>query len=167
MEPGGCGYPTREWVEGVVTLSVADDGPGIPEEIREQIFFPLVSGREGGSGLVLAVAALPAHAATLKLGHVLPPAHNWHVAASGFADEVKADYATWLKLWPFRDSGPCLNPIAAFMLLNELRTLRWKVQHFSAGTMQVGPVTGEFTPSADPNPSKHWALVAPDTGVTR
>ena len=26
----------------------------------------------------------------VKLGLVLPPAHNWHIAATGFADEVKA-----------------------------------------------------------------------------
>jgi len=35
---------------------IIDNGPGIPDDIREQIFFPLVSGREGGSGLGLAVA---------------------------------------------------------------------------------------------------------------
>ncbi|MBC2738964.1 nitrogen regulation protein NR(II) [Thiobacillus sp.] len=37
-------------------VEIIDNGPGIPDEIREQIFFPLVSGREGGSGLGLAVA---------------------------------------------------------------------------------------------------------------
>ncbi len=37
-------------------IEIADNGPGIPDEIREQIFYPLVSGREGGSGLGLAVA---------------------------------------------------------------------------------------------------------------
>lgn len=37
-------------------LQVIDNGPGIPEEIRERIFFPLVSGREGGSGLGLTLA---------------------------------------------------------------------------------------------------------------
>lgn len=37
-------------------LHVVDDGPGIPEEIRDRIFFPLVSGREGGSGLGLTLA---------------------------------------------------------------------------------------------------------------
>ena len=35
---------------------IIDNGPGIPDAIREQIFYPLVSGREGGSGLGLAVA---------------------------------------------------------------------------------------------------------------
>ncbi|WP_426393694.1 nitrogen regulation protein NR(II) [Ralstonia sp. R-29] len=37
-------------------LHVVDNGPGIPDDIRERIFFPLVSGREGGSGLGLTLA---------------------------------------------------------------------------------------------------------------
>ena len=37
-------------------LQVIDNGPGIPVAIREQVFFPLVSGREGGSGLGLTLA---------------------------------------------------------------------------------------------------------------
>lgn len=39
-----------------VRVDVMDNGPGIPEEMRDQIFFPLVSGREGGSGLGLTLA---------------------------------------------------------------------------------------------------------------
>jgi two-component system nitrogen regulation sensor histidine kinase GlnL len=34
-------------------LQVIDNGPGIPDAIRDRIFYPLVSGREGGSGLGL------------------------------------------------------------------------------------------------------------------
>jgi two-component system nitrogen regulation sensor histidine kinase GlnL len=37
-------------------LHVIDNGPGISEDIKERIFFPLVSGREGGSGLGLTLA---------------------------------------------------------------------------------------------------------------
>ena len=37
-------------------LQVVDDGPGVPEEIQERIFNPLVSGREGGTGLGLSLA---------------------------------------------------------------------------------------------------------------
>lgn len=37
-------------------LHVIDNGPGIPPEIKDRIFFPLVSGREGGSGLGLTLA---------------------------------------------------------------------------------------------------------------
>jgi two-component system nitrogen regulation sensor histidine kinase GlnL len=37
-------------------LQVIDDGPGVPDELRERIFSPLVSGREGGTGLGLSLA---------------------------------------------------------------------------------------------------------------
>jgi two-component system, NtrC family, nitrogen regulation sensor histidine kinase GlnL len=37
-------------------LHVEDNGPGIPESLRDRIFYPLVSGREGGSGLGLTLA---------------------------------------------------------------------------------------------------------------
>lgn len=37
-------------------LQVIDNGPGIPEPIRDQLFYPLVSGRQGGSGLGLTLA---------------------------------------------------------------------------------------------------------------
>ena len=37
-------------------LHVVDNGPGIPEEIKDRLFFPLVSGRDGGSGLGLNLA---------------------------------------------------------------------------------------------------------------
>jgi len=37
-------------------LHIEDNGPGIPDTLRERIFFPLVSGREGGSGLGLTLA---------------------------------------------------------------------------------------------------------------
>lgn len=37
-------------------LQVLDDGPGVPDEIRERIFNPLVSGRQGGTGLGLSLA---------------------------------------------------------------------------------------------------------------
>jgi two-component system nitrogen regulation sensor histidine kinase GlnL len=37
-------------------LHVQDNGPGVPEDIRDHIFHPLISGREGGSGLGLTLA---------------------------------------------------------------------------------------------------------------
>ncbi|MDO9602593.1 MAG: nitrogen regulation protein NR(II) [Rhodocyclaceae bacterium] len=37
-------------------LQIIDNGPGIPAEIRDRIFYPLVSGRQGGTGLGLALA---------------------------------------------------------------------------------------------------------------
>ncbi len=37
-------------------VAVEDNGPGVAPEIRDRIFYPLVSGREGGSGLGLTIA---------------------------------------------------------------------------------------------------------------
>ncbi|MGE0874673.1 MAG: nitrogen regulation protein NR(II) [Burkholderiales bacterium] len=64
--PGGC-ITLRTRVARQVTLmrqrwklalelQVVDDGPGVPEEIRDRLFSPLVSGRPGGSGLGLSLA---------------------------------------------------------------------------------------------------------------
>jgi two-component system nitrogen regulation sensor histidine kinase GlnL len=39
-----------------LAVAVEDNGPGIPAAIRDKIFYPLVSGREGGSGLGLTIA---------------------------------------------------------------------------------------------------------------
>jgi two-component system nitrogen regulation sensor histidine kinase GlnL len=39
-----------------VAVEVADDGAGVPDELTDSLFFPLVTGRSDGSGLGLAIA---------------------------------------------------------------------------------------------------------------
>jgi two-component system nitrogen regulation sensor histidine kinase GlnL len=39
-----------------IAVAIEDDGPGVPPELAERIFYPLVSGREGGTGLGLSLA---------------------------------------------------------------------------------------------------------------
>jgi signal transduction histidine kinase len=58
----------RDAGDGGVTLEVADQGPGVPESIRDSLFEPFVTaGKEGGSGLGLAVSRkiVEAHGARL------------------------------------------------------------------------------------------------------
>jgi two-component system nitrogen regulation sensor histidine kinase GlnL len=52
-----------------ILIQVIDDGPGVPEHIKDQIFFPLVSGREDGTGLglTLAQAFISQHEGTIEL----------------------------------------------------------------------------------------------------
>jgi two-component system nitrogen regulation sensor histidine kinase GlnL len=46
----------RERSRLALDLHIIDNGPGVPENLRDRIFFPLVSGRPGGSGLGLSLA---------------------------------------------------------------------------------------------------------------
>ena len=39
----------------VVSIEVQDNGPGIPEELLDRMFHPMISGRAGGTGLGLAI----------------------------------------------------------------------------------------------------------------
>ncbi len=46
----------RQRYKLALELHVIDNGPGVPDEIKDRIFYPLVSGKDGGSGLGLNLA---------------------------------------------------------------------------------------------------------------
>jgi two-component system nitrogen regulation sensor histidine kinase GlnL len=46
----------RKRYRHAIDVRIIDNGPGIPGELHERIFYPLVSGRDGGSGLGLTLA---------------------------------------------------------------------------------------------------------------
>ncbi len=46
----------RKRYKHALIVQISDTGPGIPEDMRDKIFYPLVSGREGGTGLGLTLA---------------------------------------------------------------------------------------------------------------
>lgn len=50
-------------------VQIIDNGPGVPDELQEKIFFPLVSGREGGHGVGLTIAQtfVTQHHGTIEL----------------------------------------------------------------------------------------------------
>ena len=39
----------------MVSIEVQDNGPGIPDELLDRMFYPMISGRASGSGLGLAI----------------------------------------------------------------------------------------------------------------
>lgn len=80
----------------------------------------------GSGGAAIGGAVIARHGLTSR-----------HLAA-----DATSDYAVWLKLWPARDSGACMSPYSAFFFLNELRTLRIKVDWFSQNTMAVAEYLG-------------------------
>jgi two-component system sensor histidine kinase AtoS len=64
--------PPGEESRPTIRVHIQDDGPGVPEEVRDQIFRPFVTTKPGGTGFGLAIArqAVQEHRGTL---HLAPP----------------------------------------------------------------------------------------------
>lgn len=53
----------------IMHLSITDNGPGIPEDLIDRVFFPMISGRSEGSGLGLSISQniIGQHGGTLQV----------------------------------------------------------------------------------------------------
>ncbi len=58
-------------------------------------------------------------------------------------DEMRANYANYIKGYPHRDMGPTLNPLSALLTLNDLRTLRSRTDASSQAAMKVAQYLGD------------------------
>jgi signal transduction histidine kinase len=70
MKGSGRLHIRAEVRDGVLFLTIVDEGPGVPEGIRERLFEPFVTqGKKGGTGLGLAVARrfVEDHGGTVEL----------------------------------------------------------------------------------------------------
>ena len=109
---------------------------GIPFIVDSTIATPaLMRPLEHGADIVVHSLSKTAGAGGCTISGGIVARHG--LVSRHLPPEVQADYATWLKLWPFRDSGPCMSPYTAFILLNEIRTLRLKMEQLSANTVKV------------------------------
>ncbi|GAK07768.1 LOW QUALITY PROTEIN: O-acetylhomoserine sulfhydrylase [Geomicrobium sp. JCM 19038] len=75
----------------------------------------------GGSGSAIAGAIIAKNNITTKLDN----------------EDLKANFTGYLKLWPMRDHGPALSPMSAHFLLNDIRTLRTRVDAMSKNAFTV------------------------------
>lgn len=60
----------------VLTLSIIDNGPGIPTELMDTLFYPMVTGREQGSGLGLSIAHNIARLHSGRIDCLSSPGHT-------------------------------------------------------------------------------------------
>lgn len=58
-------------------------------------------------------------------------------------DELRANFALYVKLLPARDHGPALSPFSALMTMNDLRTLRSRMDQTSRTALQVAQFLGQ------------------------
>ena len=72
----------------VLRREIADDGRGVPEDLAEHIFLPLVSGRAEGTGLGLALAQQVAREHRGSLGYRSRPGHTVFTLLLPLLDDI-------------------------------------------------------------------------------
>jgi O-acetylhomoserine/O-acetylserine sulfhydrylase-like pyridoxal-dependent enzyme len=60
-----------------------------------------------------------------------------HIVTNIENDQLRDDYCQYLKALPNRDNGPNISPMNAVMALNDIRTLRMRVDQCSRSAMKV------------------------------
>jgi two-component system sensor histidine kinase PilS (NtrC family) len=95
LENGGRPYPRGTSIRSPVAVTVSDSGPGVDPEVRDRIFEPFFSTREGGSGLGLAVVyrAVEAHDGSIFVDRANEGGARFTIylpAADGAAEEENA-----------------------------------------------------------------------------
>ena len=68
-------------------LSIIDNGPGIPDSLKETIFYPMVSGRSNGTGIGLSIAQTLIHQHQGKLTCTSRPGHTEFIILLPISEE--------------------------------------------------------------------------------
>ena len=71
----------------------------------------------------------------MAIAGVLIARHNLYSKIG--PDELRENFALYVKLLPFRDHGPALSPFSALMILNDLRSLRSRMDLLSNNSMII------------------------------
>ncbi len=105
----------------IVDSTVATPALMRPLTLGADVVVQSVSKSMNTGGLAIAGAVIAKHAIPSRIG----------------PDEMRENYALYLKLLPGRDFGPSLSPFSALMILNDLHTLRSKMDLMSRNAQQV------------------------------
>lgn len=94
--------------EDVIRIRVQDDGPGVPEDVREQIFRPFVTTKKDGTGFGLAVArqAVQEHGGRIRLERDGSPESTAGAAGDGSASASRRGASFMIDLPLHRAAAP-------------------------------------------------------------
>lgn len=86
---------TTSGTDGEVLLAVTDNGPGVPESMRERLFMPFATTKEHGTGLGLVISRsiVEAHRGRLEYHAVHSHGARFVVSLPGAGDRKPADNA--------------------------------------------------------------------------
>lgn len=70
-------------------ISVQDNGPGVAADLKDTLFYPLVTGREGGTGLGLSIAQSLVHQHAGKIEVSSRPGHTEFTVVLPYVDETQ------------------------------------------------------------------------------
>jgi O-acetylhomoserine/O-acetylserine sulfhydrylase-like pyridoxal-dependent enzyme len=105
----------------IVDSTVATPALLRPLSLGADIVIHSVSKSMATSGFAIAGAVVARHDIVSKIG----------------PEEMRANFAMYVKLLPFRDHGPGLSPFNSLMIINDLRTLRRRMDSISANCQTV------------------------------
>ncbi|AKP73300.1 Methionine gamma-lyase [Piscirickettsia salmonis] len=88
-----------------------------------------------GADIVIHSLSKSMTASGLSIGGALLSRPN--IRGYYLSDEVKNDYATYVKLEPHRDNGSCISPLQAIITLSEVRSLRSRTWQMSSSALKV------------------------------
>lgn len=110
---------------------------GVPLIIDSTVATPaLMRPFEHGADIIVHSLTKSITASGRVIGGALVSRENivWKAAPD---DQIRHDFAGWVKLWPARDAGPCMSAETAAHSLDSLKTLRMRMDCMSRSTMEV------------------------------
>jgi O-acetylhomoserine/O-acetylserine sulfhydrylase-like pyridoxal-dependent enzyme len=127
--------PTLSVFDIEAVASLAHDR-GIPLIVDSTVATPaLMRPLTLGADIVVHSLTKSMTSSGLAVGGAIIARHG--IPATVGPDEMAEDFATYVKLHPYRDYGPGLSPFNALMTLTDLRTLRMRMDTMSQASMQV------------------------------
>ena len=109
---------------------------GLPMIVDATIATPaLMRPIEWGADIVIQSLSKTMASSGFAIAGAVSARHN--IPSRVGCDHMKSNFAQYIKLLPGRDHGPNLSPFNALMILNDLRTLRSKMDHMSQSAATV------------------------------